>query len=129
MRLIVVFLGIALILLPGVSGCSGRDRFLKNLAKTDIDFVAAAHLREMHSLMQSMLVKLYKRNPRELRKSSGISIEERQTQIFLTSGRLSFAELNHRQGTAAWNWLLTRIFGGLGACRDGGNGRDDSRQL
>jgi hypothetical protein len=101
MRLIVAFLGITLILLPGVSGCTGRDRFLKNLAKTDIDFVADAHLREMNGLMQSLLVKLYKRNPRELQKASGYSVEMRQSQIFSTSVRLGFAELNRQQGTAA----------------------------
>lgn len=84
-----------------LSGCATDNRFLRNLAKTDIDFVADTHLREMNRLLQTMLVKLYKRNPRELQKSSVISIEQRQGQIFSTPGRLIFAELNNRQGTDA----------------------------
>jgi hypothetical protein len=112
MRLLTFFLGFTLILLPIVSGCSGRNRFLKNLAKTDVDFVADAHLREMNRLMQSLLVKLYKRNPWELQKGDGFSIEQRQQQIFSTADRLVFAELNHRQGTEALELAFDPAFAG-----------------
>ena len=89
----------ALILVLLLAGCADNNRLLKNLAKSDIDFVADAHLREMNRLLQSLLAKLYKRNPRELQKASGISVEQRQQQIFATPGRLIFAELDNRQGT------------------------------
>ena len=109
-RLLPVVCG--LLLIGAVTGCARDDRFLKNLAKTDIDFVADAHQREMNSLMQSLLVKLYKRNPRELQKSPGATIEQRQRQIFATSGRLSFAELDNRQGTEALELAFDPKFAG-----------------
>jgi hypothetical protein len=84
-----------------LAGCGGGERLMKNLAKTDIDFVADTHLREMNSLMESLLVKLYKRNPRELHKVTGKTIEARRQEIFATPGRLVFAELDNRQGTDA----------------------------
>jgi len=101
-----------LVLTLSLMGCSSDSRLLKNLAKTDIDFVADAHLREMNRLMQSLLVKLYKRNPRELQKSSGISMEQRQRQIFSTPGRLLFAELDNRQGTDALELAFDQKFSG-----------------
>jgi len=58
-------------------------------------------LNELNHLMEDLLTKLYKRNPRELDKQSGLSIGQRQDQIFDTPGRLMFKELNNQQGTAA----------------------------
>lgn len=102
----------ALAILPLLGGCGGNDRFLKNLAKTDIDFVADAHLREMNRSMETLLVKLYKRNPRELAKSTAVTIEQRQRQIFGMPGPLRFTELDHRQGTAALELAFTPDFQG-----------------
>ncbi|MHB8707827.1 MAG: hypothetical protein ACYC9I_03060 [Desulfuromonadales bacterium] len=95
------FLFCVLTMMLPLTGCVDNNRLLKNLAKTDVDFVADAHLREMNRLMQGLLVKLYKRNPRELQKAPGVSIEQRQQQLFATPGRLVFAELRNLQGTAA----------------------------
>jgi hypothetical protein len=103
---------IAMLFLPALSGCTADDRLLKNLVKSDIDFVADAHLREMNRLMEGLLVKLYKRNPAELRKSSAFSIEQRQKQIFYTPGRLVFAELGNRQGTEALDLAFSPDFRG-----------------
>ena len=102
----------ALILVLLLAGCADNNRLLKNLAKSDIDFVADAHLREMNRLLQSLLVKLYKRNPRELQKASGISVEQRQQQIFAAPGRLIFAELDNRQGTDALELAFDPKFSG-----------------
>lgn len=96
-----------------LAGCADRgDRLLKNLAKSDVDFVADVHLREMNRLMENLLVKLYKRNPRELKKSTAAGIEQRQRDIFRTSGRLVFAELNGRQGTEALELAFSPEFSG-----------------
>lgn len=111
MRVMSLLLGVLAMMLP-LAGCVDNNRLLKNLAKTDIDFVADAHLREMNRLMQVLLVKLYKRNPRELQKASGTSIEQRQRQIFSTPGRLAFAELDNRQGTAALELAFDPNFAG-----------------
>jgi len=101
-----------LAMLTALPGCAGNDRLLKNLAKTDIDFVADAHLREMNRLMETLLAKLYKRNPRELKKSAAATIEQRQREIFATPGPLRFAELNHLQGTAALELAFAPDFAG-----------------
>lgn len=63
--------------------------------------MADSSLREMNRLMKDLLVKLYKRNPGELDKVSGMSIGQRQDQIFDKSGRLIFKELQGKQGTDA----------------------------
>jgi hypothetical protein len=76
---------------------------LNSLAKTDIDMIADTSQREMNRLMEELLEKLYRRNPHELDKTSGMSIGQRQTQIFDTPGRLIFKELDNKQGTAALN--------------------------
>lgn len=112
MRLLANFLAVLVLVPLLLAGCATESRFLRNLAKTDIDFVADAHLREMNRLLQTLLVKLYKRNPRELQKSSGVSIEQRQRQIFSTPGRLIFAELNNRQGTEAMELAFDPDFSG-----------------
>jgi hypothetical protein len=76
---------------------------LNSLAKTDIDMIADTSQREMNRLMSDLLEKLYQRNPRELDKVQGMSIGQRQNQIFDIPGRLIFKELNKQQGTAALN--------------------------
>jgi hypothetical protein len=74
---------------------------LNSLAKSDVDMIADTSLREMNLLMEELLVKLYKRNPHELDKVNGMSIGQRQNQIFDTSGRLVYKELQQLQGTEA----------------------------
>ena len=98
--LCVVFLTITAISLFGCRN-SIDTKALNRLAKTDVDMMADTSLREMNRLMEELLVKLYKRNPGELDKVSGMSIGQRQDQIFDKSGRLIFKELNDKQGTDA----------------------------
>jgi hypothetical protein len=98
------FIFVLLIAAPLIlSGCRNPidTSALNALAKTDIDMVADTSLREMNRLMEELLVKLYERNPLELDKVRGMSIGQRQDQIFDKSGRLVFAELNSKQGTDA----------------------------
>ena len=85
------------------SGCRNPidTSVLNSLAKSDVDMMADTSLREMNLLMEELLEKLYKRNPGELDKVSGMTIGQRQDQIFDTPGRLVFAELNNKQGTDA----------------------------
>ncbi len=93
----------ALIALFSLSGCRNPvdTSSLNSLAKTNVDMVADTSLRELNRLLEDLLVKLYKRNPRELDKVSGMSIGQRQNQVFDTPGRLIFKELHNQQGTAA----------------------------
>lgn len=60
-------------------------------------------LRETNHLLEELLVKLYERNPEELSKVRGMSIGQRQNQIFDRPGRLLFKELNYQQGADALN--------------------------
>jgi len=92
------FLGILLAAaLLGGCAASGQDRpfQLKNLAKSEIDMVADLHIEAVNSLARELTIKLYKRNPRELAKVPGMTIEKR-LELLLGSPRLiTHAELNN----------------------------------
>ena len=83
-----------------------------SLAKTNVDMVADTSLSELNRLMEDLLVKLYKRNPQELDHVRGMSIGQRQVQIFDTPGRLIFKELNQQQGTAALDLAFNPLYRG-----------------
>lgn len=102
-RLSVPILNIFVVLSLLLAGCGNSVDFssIDQLAKTDVDMVADTSLSEMNRLMRELLEKLYKRNPGELDKVSGMSIGQRQDQIFDTHGRLVFDELYKNQGTNA----------------------------
>lgn len=89
----------------GLTGCHNPidTSMLNSFAKTDVDMMADTSLNELNHFMEQLLEKLYKRNPRELNKVSGMSVGQRHDQIFDTPGRLVFKELNNQQGTAALN--------------------------
>jgi hypothetical protein len=107
----VLFLVLVLIF---ISGCTPifSSQSLNSLAKSDTDMVADTGLHEMNRLMEELLAKLYKRNPRELHKIPGMTIEQRKEQIFNTQGRLIFKELNNLQGTAAMNLAFSSDYAG-----------------
>ena len=102
LRLLVPFLLFSSLLLTGCRNPVDSSMF-DSLAKTDVDMIADSSLRELNRLMGELVVKLYKRNPSQLDHAPGMSVGQRQVQIFDTSGRLSFAELGYRQGTDALN--------------------------
>lgn len=80
------------------AGCA--DFKTKNLAKNDISFVADAHIRQMQAQQEALLIKLYKRNPRELAKAPGQTVESRLA--FLSPGGLvGSEELGYVQKTDA----------------------------
>jgi hypothetical protein len=78
-------------------GCAEQNFNIKNIAKTDIDMVTDVHFKEINTSLKTLTVKLYKRNPRELKKKPGQSIEQRMEQIFSPSNSLVFEELDNRQ--------------------------------
>ncbi|MEP4484252.1 MAG: hypothetical protein ABJ013_01375 [Halioglobus sp.] len=85
-----------LVLLPG---CGGYE--LKNLAKSDVDLVADEFIDESRRLVRELVVKLYKRNPAELAKNPGVTVEGRLAQLSVNKGALVFVELRNRQETEA----------------------------
>ena len=111
LRLIVPCLLFSSLLLTGCRSPVDSSMF-DSLAKTNVDMIADSSLRELNRLMGELLVKLYKRNPSQLDHAPGMSVGQRQVQIFDTSGRLSFAELGYRQGTDALNLAFDPLFKG-----------------
>ncbi len=75
---------------------------IKNLAKSDIDMVADHSIKGWRKLTRELTIKLYKRNPKELQKAPGMTIDSRLEQLFpiqrLATG---YPELNNLDGTAA----------------------------
>jgi len=65
----------------------------KQLVKTDIDRVAEAQQREIFANLKVLTEKLYRRNPRELRKSGPVSYQEGVDRIFEVNHQWHFAEL------------------------------------
>ncbi len=108
------FVLFTLVFLPVFSGCRNfiDTSTLHSIAKTDVDMVADTCLQETNYLLEELLVKLYKRNPDELNRVSGMSVGQRQNQIFDSAGRLIFKELNNQQGTAALNLAFNHEYQG-----------------
>lgn len=79
---------------------------VRNLGKSDVDFVMDVHARELKVLMQDVTRKLYVRNPIQLAKSPGMTIEQRIDQVFGSNNsvdlpELKFKELNNLTGVDA----------------------------
>lgn len=78
MRIILATLAVLLL-----AGCASDGRLApEQLAKTDIDRVAEAHRREAFGSLKALAEKLYRRNPREWRKSGHASAEAALAQLF-----------------------------------------------
>ncbi|WP_116644370.1 hypothetical protein [Salinivibrio sp. HTSP] len=92
------------VLLLSLTGCAqklGRPFDIKNLAKSDMDLITDIHIAEIRDLSEALIVKLYKRNPRELKKVPGMTIEKRVAQL-MTAERPDngFRELGGMDGIA-----------------------------
>jgi hypothetical protein len=79
--------------------CGGYE--IKNLAKSDIDLVADEFIEETRSAVRELVVKLYKRNPVQLQKNPGMTIEGRLAQLTVHRNELNFVELGGKQGIEA----------------------------
>ncbi|MCB1843623.1 MAG: hypothetical protein KDI09_11720 [Halioglobus sp.] len=91
-------------------GCSGYE--LKNLAKSDIDLVTDEFIDETRAAVQELVVKLYARNPGELRKIPGMTMEGRLAQLRVQRYELDFVELGGLQDVAAMNLAFDPHFRG-----------------
>lgn len=107
-----ILLTIALIFLASQTACSPHKFEFKNIAKSDIDLVADTHLRQTNKLLRSLMVKLYKRNPNELKKNPVQSIKTRTAQIFNTADPLIFAELRNLKNIDAMQLCFDENFNG-----------------
>ena len=93
-------------------GCGSQGFHIKQLAKSDIDMVSDIVLMDNREALKNLLEKLYKRNPRELAKQSGITVAQRSQMIFATSGRLLFTELRNKEEIEAMDLAFDSSFKG-----------------
>ena len=104
---------VLLIIVTSLMTACGSSAFkVQNLAKGDIDFVADGHYRETQNLLKELIIKLYRRNPSELKKKAQMSIELRSQALFSRNGPLIFAELDFQRGTDALDLALDQNFQG-----------------
>jgi hypothetical protein len=100
-----------LLLLPALlCACGGYE--IKNLAKSDIDLVTDEFITETRVAVRELVVKLYKRNPVQLQKNPGMTVEGRLAQLRVHRHKLDFPELNSRQGIDAMNMAFDPAFRG-----------------
>ncbi|MEH6577979.1 MAG: hypothetical protein V7731_12970 [Amphritea sp.] len=98
-RLLVVVVFAGSLVLSGCANKSARPFRLSDIAKTDIDSVTDSHITEVKRLAEELMIKLYKRNPRELAKAApGTTVEKRIKQLFSRSRAKGFAELRGLDG-------------------------------
>lgn len=86
----------------------GQEEFrLRSLAKTDIDDVLEIHVREARADLRLLMQKLYRRNPRELKKSPVPSIEDNVRRLFDEPHDWHFEELAGARGAEAIRLALS----------------------
>lgn len=78
-----------------------RDFRPSDLAKADIDLVAEAHSQECLASVRLVMEKLYRRNPRELRKGNYRSVDAAVARAFDAQSEFRFTELGNVRGTDA----------------------------
>lgn len=66
---------------------------ISQIVKSDIDNVLDVHIHESQKLLRELMIKLYKRNPRELKKSELKLIEEQLVRLFDLEHTWDFPEL------------------------------------
>lgn len=93
-----------------LSACSGYNP--KNLAKSDTNLVTDEFIRTTRGLVYELMVKLYKRNPQELKRGAGNTVLGRYQQLRDTPGRLSFVELGKLQELDALELVFDPAFQG-----------------
>jgi hypothetical protein len=71
------------------------------LGKTDFDRMADHEIRENIQSLRSLMIKLYKRNPSELKKSTSEDAEKMVNWVFNGNHNWNFEAINNAQGTDA----------------------------
>ncbi|MFT5133234.1 MAG: hypothetical protein ACI9SC_001704 [Gammaproteobacteria bacterium] len=82
-------------------GPDAKEFNFDSLAKTDIGIVMEVHVHEARSYLRALMGKLYKRNPRELKKSNYPGAEENIDRVFEQRHGWNFPELNGAMGIDA----------------------------
>lgn len=112
MRLIIAFFFLAT--LTACVGKNDRPFKFKNIAKADIDLVTDIHIEQLHRLTKTLAVKLYKRNPRELKKNPQMTIDKRIQQLLAIreNPKSRFSELGYLDNVEALKLAFSEDFYG-----------------
>lgn len=96
------FLIVVSFLVITLTGCTSQNSFkIENLAKSDIDKISELHLKEVTQHLRTLTRKLYIRNPAELKKNPGATINSRINMIFQCSAAGGYREIEYKTGTEA----------------------------
>ncbi|MEE9552055.1 MAG: hypothetical protein V3V89_03325 [Gammaproteobacteria bacterium] len=91
----------------------GEKKFnIKSLAKSDIDTILDIHVQEARNHLQELMIKLYKRNPRELKKSKYKTARENIVRVFDLEHEWNFPELEGKKGADAIQLAFDNSFEG-----------------
>lgn len=100
-----------IVLLPLLlCACSGYE--LKNLAKSDIDLVTDQFITKTRDDVRELVIMLYERNPGQLHKNPGMTVEGRLAQLTVHRNKLQFTELDYKQDVAAMDLAFDPDFRG-----------------
>lgn len=91
---------------PPASGKNRMPQYADNnpfvqFGKSDFDRMADVEMRENSQSLRILMTKLYKRNPRELRKSTSGSAEDMAKWVFESRQDWRFQAINNSEGTDA----------------------------
>ena len=73
----------------------------QSLGKGDIDNVLDIYVHEVRKLLRELMVKLYKRNPNQLKKSPFNDIDKNVSRVFDRRHDWSFKQLDYKEGVDA----------------------------
>ena len=93
-------------------GVPKKDFTVKSLAKNDINRMMDIYLLEIRKQLRLLMTKLYKRNPRELKKSPYPAASENIQRLFSRTNNWYFKDLNDKYGVAAIELSLSGDYKG-----------------
>jgi hypothetical protein len=85
---------------------------ISSFVKTDVDTVAEIHQQESFSHLRTLMEKLYRRNPREWKKSGQPSMESAMARAFDAGLDWRFPELNGKRGAECFYFAFDESFKG-----------------
>ena len=104
---------LSVLLFSGCAPIANKELRLQNLAKSEVDMIIDQHINVGRKLARELTIKLYKRNPAELRKAApGTTINTRLEQLLGTPRPIRHPELNNLYGLDALPMAFDESFQG-----------------
>lgn len=91
---------------------NNKQSSIRNFAKGDIDSVLDIHVYQLRQLLRQLMIKLYKRNPIQLKYSPFPSIEKNVLRVFEEHHDWKFKQLDHKTGIDAIQMALDQNYKG-----------------